>query len=396
MTGPAFRHDPVRTVLPLSPSPTPQVRWTTEPAVCGYVQLAHRDTRTGADIPVPVCASPVAVPGVGVVVGTYDGRVRFYERSLAKVYWERQVGGPVYAPLVADHVRRRVVVSTTYGHVAALDLRGLFAWQVETGSAVHAAPAVVPAADLLVVATFGSRCLGLDLATGEVRFTRDLPRPWHAAYGGSAAARDAYASPVSTEDGGVVVACAEHVLCLEPDGSVRWQHEIGHAVKASPAVLGGRGLVAVCSVNGQCLLLDTASGQPRGAVDLGGKVVASPAVSGDFLVVGTQDGTAHGIDVTAPRLAWRAAGYAPREYTSFTVLPDGDFAAVTAGGNAVGLRRADGRFLWETSQLLGLAEHDPAMDVTPVVSPDGSMYCGSYSGVLYHHRFRPTADEEQR
>ena len=61
-------------------------------------------------------------------------------------------------------------------------------------------------------------------------------------------------------------------------------------------------------------------------------------------------------------------------------------------GDLVALEVEDGRFRWETTQLLGLSEHDPAIDITPVAEPDGSMYSGSYSGVLYHHRFRPQAD----
>ncbi|KAF0646851.1 hypothetical protein K701_26500 [Streptomyces fradiae ATCC 10745 = DSM 40063] len=393
--APRFRHDPLKGILPLRPDGGTTVRWDTEPVVCGHAELLHHGDRDGAGIPVPVCASPVAVPGVGTVVGSYDGRVRLYDRTLTKAYWHVRLGGPIYSSLVADRSRRRVVVATTSGEVACVDLRGTVIWRTQTGAGIYATPTLLPEADLLVLTAFDSRCLGIDLATGTVRFARDLPRPWHAGIG-SAAHRDAYASPATTADGNAVVACAEYVLCLRPDGTETWRYEAGHTIKSSPVVLTGRDEVAVCPVDGRCLFLDSGSGVLRGVAELGGKVVASPAASGRFLVVGTQDGTAHGIDADRRSVVWSAPGYGPREYTSFTVLPDGGVTAVVSRGNAVGLRPEDGRFLWETSQVLGLADHDPAMDVTPVPAPDGSMYGGSYSGMLYHFRFRTAETAKER
>jgi len=76
-------------------------------------------------------------------------------------------------------------------------------------------------------------------------------------------------------------------------------------------------------------------------------------------------------------------------------MPDGNLIATSSRGNIIGRRRDDGGFLWETSQRLGLPDHDPAMDITPMAGPDGSMYCGSYSGVIYHFRFQPLDGELQ-
>ncbi|MBC7272226.1 MAG: PQQ-binding-like beta-propeller repeat protein [Streptomyces sp.] len=389
---PRFRHDPRRSVLPLGRGDAPPTRWEVEPQVCGYRKLVHH--RRQETIPVPVCASPVLVPGVGAVVAGYDGYVRLHDRSLSKVYWERRLAGPVYASLVVDRSRRRIIAATTHGQVACLDLRGRPVWSVETGAPLYATPLVLEGADLLVLAAFGSRCLGLDLSTGDLRFTRELPRPWQAAHGGSAAHRDPYASPVATAAGDAVVACAEHLVCLTPDGRERWRHDVGATIRSSPAALHDLDQVVVCSVDGRCHFLDTAAGRAVGAVPLGAKVVSSPAVSGDVLVAGTEDGTAFGVDIHRRAVRWSAPGYGARSYTSFTVLPDGSFGAVVGRGNAVSLDRDDGRFRWETSQLLGLPEHDPAMDTTPVAGPDGSMYAGSYTGMVYHFRFRPAAAEE--
>lgn len=368
------------------------VHWDREPSLCGVRRFTHRRGSAGDDIAVPVCATPAVVTGVGVIVGGYDGRIRLLDGALQHEFWQRRLDSAIYAALAVDHVRQTVLVAATRGEVACLDLRGRERWRVDTGREFYARPVVLPAADLLVLSAFGSRCLGLDVVTGALVFDRELPRPWSSQFDERAAHRDPYASPVVNADETVVVCCAEHVLCLAPDGSEVWRREIGHAIRSSPVALHDAGELAVCAVDGRCRFLDAGSGAEIAAVDIGAKVVTSPAVSGGTVIVGATDDSVVGIDIAAHRVRWRAKG-APRDHSSFSVLPGGDFVATTSRGNAVARRRDNGAFLWETSQLLGLAEHDPAMDTTPMAAGDGSMYCGSYSGMLYQFRFRPKSDD---
>ncbi|MEU1513188.1 PQQ-binding-like beta-propeller repeat protein [Streptomyces sp. NPDC005811] len=383
--APAFRHDPTKSVLP---GPTARVLWDREPAVCGYRRLSYR-TSIGEDIPVPVCATPAVVGAAGVVVGSYDGWVRLYTPDLADVCWEHRLPAPVYAPLLVDQTRSTVLATAVDGTVVCFGLDGDVVWRTRVDASIYATPTVLPEADLLVVAGFGSRLAGLDLGTGEQAFARGLPSPWHAGAGGSAAVRDPYASPLALPGGDFVVGCAEHALRLTAAGNQVWLRDIGHSVRASPAFAAATGEVVVCAVDGGCRFLNVEDGRETGVIILGGKVTASPAVSGHMLAVGTQRGPALGIDLANHAIAWSAPGSAPRDHTSFTVLPNGDFAVTAENGDVVACSRADGRFLWETSQLLGLANQDPALDTTPVAAPDGSMYCGSYTGVLYRFRFRP-------
>ncbi len=358
--------------------------------MCGYRRLSR--VIDGHEVAVPICATPVAVSGVGVVVPAYDGTVALYSRDLGKRYWQLRLDGPVYASPVVDHRRATLVVATTSGTVAGVDLKGRTSWTATVGQPVFATPTVVPAADLLVLGLFGSVCVGLDLETGAERFRRRLPEPWSARYGGSAAFRNPYASPVATGAGTIVVASAEHLVALGPDGATQWGLEVGHAVRASPVALHDHGEVAVVGVDGRCRFVASDTGRLLAELDLGGKVTASPAVSGGTLAIGVAGGDALGIDVTTRSVRWTSPLRAPRDHTSFTVLPDGAFAATGGRGNIIALGADDGRFRWESSQLLGLSEHDPAIDTTPVVEPDGSMYSGSYSGFLYHHLFRPSDD----
>ncbi|WP_157902493.1 PQQ-binding-like beta-propeller repeat protein [Frankia sp. KB5] len=334
----------------------------------------------------------MAVSGVGAVIPAYDGTIRLCSRDLGKQFWQLRLDGPIYASPVVDHRRQCVAVATTTGTVASVNMRGRMSWTVEVGHPVFATPTVVPAEDLLVLALFESVCVGLDLGTGAERFRRRLPQPWSVRHGGSAAFRDPYASPVTTSSGTIVVACAEHVVGLTPDGSMKWELEVGHAVRASPVALHDRDEVVAVGADGRCRFMSADTGHLLGKVDLGGKVTASPAVSGGILAVGVAGGDVHGVDVASRSVRWTVPNQAPRDHTSFTVLPDGAFVATNGRGNIVALCADDGRFRWESSQLLGLAAHDPAIDTTPVVEPYGSMYSGSYSGVVYHHLFRPVVD----
>ncbi|MBM0275410.1 outer membrane protein assembly factor BamB family protein [Micromonospora tarensis] len=383
---PAFRHDPVKSVLPGRAGEP--VDWTAEPAVCGHRRMRYDNRTLGRSIAVPVSATPAVVAGVGVVAASDDGFVRLLDPTLRKEYWRIRLTSSVYASLVVDRRRRHVVVAATNGELACVDLRGRLVWSATAGAPVCATPTVLPAADLLVVAAFHSRCLAVDLGTGRVVFEHALPRPWHAEHDGVASYRDAYASPAATAAGTAIVCCAEHVLCLGSDGTERWRTELGHPVKASPVALHETGEVLVCTVDGRCLLLDAETGEIRRQAALGSKITASPAVSGGVAAVGLQHDVTVGLDVRSLREVWRSDQGGPRSYTSVTVLPSGDFVATTGRGNMLCLGRRDGAFRWESSQVLGLPDHEPAMDITPVAAPDGNAYCASYAGDLYRFRFR--------
>jgi len=388
----AFRHDPGKFVLSIGRGSFAESDWGCEPAVCGYRRLIHHSHQRDADIPVPVCAAATVVMGAGVLVSAFDGYVRFLSPQLDHVFWERRLDAAIYASPVVDLARRHLIVAATSGLIVCLDLRGRTVWSFKSGSPIYATPTVSPQADIVVFATFHSRCFGLNLATGALIFDRDLPRPWYAACGGSAAQRDPYASPATTSSGALIICCAEEIICLSPDGTDRWRRHIGCGIRSSPAALHATDEVVVGAVNGHCLFLDGETGQIVADISLGAKITASPAVSGGYVVFGASDDQAFGLSLNTHAIVWKCAHGAPRDHSSYSVTPAGDFIATVSRGNVVCRRPCDGAFLWETSQLLGLPDHDPIMDTTPIAAANGSLYCASYSGVLYHFRFAPQND----
>jgi len=384
---PSFRHDPVKLVL--GDAPSASMRWDKEPALCGYTKLAHLNERLNKEYAVPVCATAIVAPGAGVIVASYDGRVRLFSADLSETIWEDRLNGPIYATPLALVDRGLAIVVSTNGEAVAFDRTGKRVWRTEIGQPVYASPTFAPGADVAVFCAFGSRCFGLDAETGATEFAIELPRPWSHALGGKAAHRDPYASPIVTSRGHIVVCCAESVLCLSADGTLLWQRTLDASIRASPAFLSATEEVAVAAVDGRCALLDAETGKTAHEWSVDAKVVASPAVSGEFVVFGSADGDATCVHGPTRALAWRRSQSSPKDHSSYSVTPAGDFIATNERGNILCVRAQDGRFLWETSQLLGLAEHDSAMDTTPVAAGDGSMYCGSYAGFAYYFRFQP-------
>lgn len=392
---PIFRHDPAKSVL-TGGRCHGSFRWDQEPAVCGYTRLTFRKNENTAPIDVPVSASPAIVAGVGVVVASDDGFVRLLDLSLKKAFWWIRLKASIYASLVTDRRRRHIFVADTKGTVVCVDLRGEVVWTRSLDHGVLATPTVLDDAGVLVICTLYWRCVGLDMATGERVFDQPLPRPWHTAYSGLAAHRDAYASPAVGPGGRIVACCGEHAVGVDADGTERWRTDLDAALRASPVVLGGTGRVAVFGVDGRCSVLDLDNGRVLATLSLGSKLTASPAVSGRVLAVGLQGGVTIGIDHLEFQEAWRSDQGAPRSYTSWSTLPSGDFVCTNDRGNALCLDARTGAFRWESSQLLGLPDHEPQMDITPIAAVDGSMVCASYHGDVYRFAFRSGSYDANR
>jgi outer membrane protein assembly factor BamB len=368
---------------------SPPVDWKTEPVVSSYVRLLYKHPRSGADIPVPVCSTPAIITNVGVVVAGYDGGVRLFSPDLQKLYWQLKLRQPVYASVVFDSERHRIIVSDTSGMVVSLNLSGEVIWTASLGSAIYATPAVLPGPDILAVACFEGRCAGVNLASGQIVFEAVLPKPWFAKVAPVVARRDPYASPVASPTGHILICAADTVSNLDPTGQVSWRRVLNGTIRSSPVVLAACGVVVVACVDGSCTFLDCSTGDEMGSVSLGDKITASLAGVGTIAAVGTASGKVFGLDGDRRTVIWSEDHGSPFEYSSFTVLPDGTFICTNALGNVIARNWRDGRFLWETSQLLGVTELAPRVDITPIADPEGFMYGASYMGAVYRYRFRP-------
>lgn len=152
-------------------------------------------------------------------------------------------------------------------------------------------------------------------------------------------------------------------------------------------------MVVIATVAGECYLLNLGSGAQESCIELDSKVTASGALSGDRVAIGTTSGRVSCIDLRKRQILWEAQHGAPRSYTSFTLSPENDFIATSLDGNVICRDSLTGKFLWESSQVMGLPDHETPMDITPVASVSGRMYCASYRGDLYEFSFDQREEE---
>ena len=204
----------------------------------------------------------------GIAVGTFDrelGGVFAWDRVSAELLWH--VAGPQVNSINASPVIAGGVVYLVNGatEVLALDLlTGERRWRVKLDPLGHewnlaslGTPAL--ADGVLVVPTLAGDLFALDLVAGRTLWrARGTPSPLRAIHYRGKDERGFAASPVIT-------------------GSIVWTVDLAGRLSA----------------------LDLLSGASLWQHDLGVPVLASPAVSGDWLVVASYDGTVHAFARTA-------------------------------------------------------------------------------------------------
>ncbi len=381
-----FRHNPNKYTLKPHRRPS-KIVWKKEPAVTGHRQLRYHNRKLNRMISVPVSASPAIIRDFGVILASDDGFVRFFRTGLDKEFWRLRLPSSIYASLVVDPVAEQVLVAATSGLITALDLRGKIRWQKEVGTPIFATPALQIDLRRLGIGAFGHKAISLDLDTGNTIFKYDLPPPWYENYGGKSAYRSPYSSPEFSINGDLIVCCGHTVVCLKSNGTPRWQVNLSAEIKSSPVICERTDTVAIATVSGDCHLIGLIDGHEKICVTLDAKIISSGALSKGILSLGTTSGTVFGIDIKLGSIKWRQTFGAPKSYTSFTLNPEGDFIATNFDGNAICRNAETGAFMWESSQVLGLPDHETAMDITPVVGTSGHMYGASYDGNLYEFMF---------
>jgi len=381
-----FRHDPSARIRLGVEANLQQFDWLTEPVMTAHRQFTYKNKTEGKEFAVPISATPVVIEGVGLLVVSDDGYIRFMDFKFAKVFWEHRLSASIYSsPVFAPEIDA-VIVASTNGKIVALSLNGTLKWQINTEDPIYAS--VVISQHRLFVACFNRAFHAFDVHTGKVCFSLKLNPSWSVAAGGIASFRDPYATPCVQRDGSVVVACGESLTCYSPDGEPNWQTYMQAGIRASPASSHSTDRVMVGLVNGDVVVLNGRNGNEVARISTNAKIVHSPAISNDIACIANERGDVLGIDLVRLSIVWAYQAGTEMDYTSITLSPAGDFVFVTKRGNAICVGAIDGKFLWETSQHLQLANHEREMHTTPIITRSGMMFCGSYSGSLYRFNFR--------
>lgn len=262
----------------------------------------------------------------------------------------------------------KVIFGSGDGNVYALDATtGAKRWAFKTGEVVHASPAV--ANGRVYIGSWDTFFYAIDEATGgeKWRFKTGDDFNIHNQTG--------IQSSAAVADGMVFFGARDaHLYALNATtGAKAWDFSTkGSWVIASPAVRGGHLFVGT-SDTGLMFDFDAKTGKLTATTDLKGwPLFSSPALSGDMLYVGSMRGEMHAIDVKTHAPAWQFA----------TEASKGAAAVSKPNGSADWEKLFDSAFYDDGVggylKLLGLG----AFLASPVVA-DGVVYAGSTDGNLY-------------
>lgn len=274
-------------------------------------------------------SSPFVAGGVGggglaqrdniVFVGSDDGSVRAWTIE-GDFRWQFRTDGPVESSPIA--VDGTVYVGSRDGRLYALSGdAGEFVWQwpaegEEPVGAIRSSPAV--SGDLVYVGSDDGNVYAVDRTSGEER--------WRHATGGAVRV-----APV-VSDGVVYVASDDqnvHSVDAEngrPVGMVQYRFDA--PLRASPAVADGQLYVA----NRIYLVaVDIETGSDVWSMPTGREITASPVIAGDYVYVGSTDGTVYAVH--------RHEGSTPQREPAWTFETGGEITtspALVTGAVIVG------------------------------------------------------------
>ena len=201
----------------------------------------------------------------------------------------------------------------------------------------------------------------IDRATGKGR--------WKYTTGG-----EIYSS-AAVVDGRVLFGSYDNSLhCLDEAGKFQWKFETQGYVHCAPAVVEGIAFIAGCDEHLRGL--DIKTGQQKIELPLETYLIASPAIVGDILYVGTYGSEVLAVDWKKKEVAWRyASGNGEFPFHSSAAVTD---TLVVVGGRdklVHAINRETGKKAWTFATRA-------KVDSSPVVVGD-RVFIGSNDGNLY-------------
>lgn len=286
----------------------------TDSGVAMALDAETGDTLWRHDLGSPSDSSP-AVAGDLVYLGTRDHRMVALDIATGQPRWERDLGNIVLgSPIVVDGT---LYIGSTNGNLEALDAAtGGPRWSVDVNGWVVGHPASDGA--VVVAASLGERFITADpdtgrrrlvfhsgtpvaggpvLAEGRAYFTTNLGAVW-------AVDPSAVSRPFSRFAYVAKFNFFAWRLRSDPPrqtGSL-WVGSARGKVKFSPVF--AEGILMAVNESSRVTAFNTADGSVAWAEEISGEVVAEPIVAGNTLVLGTTDGTLHGLDVVTGAPQW--------------------------------------------------------------------------------------------
>lgn len=226
--------------------------------------------KTGSEIK----SSPVVVGG-RVLIGSYDQHLYCLSARDGSVLWKVRTDGPVHAtPSVYGDTVFITGCDEVFRAIRIVDGKQIF--QVASGAYTGASPALRNGAAFY--GTFNNDVIMVSLADHRIGWRYQHPQrkfPF-------------YSSAAVTANRIVVGGRDKIVHGLNMTGKAEWTFATNARVESSPAISGDR--VFVGSNDGRLYVLNLGTGAKVWEFNAGAPLSASPAIANGRLVIGSQDG----------------------------------------------------------------------------------------------------------
>ncbi|HJZ81821.1 MAG TPA: PQQ-binding-like beta-propeller repeat protein, partial [Pyrinomonadaceae bacterium] len=219
-------------------------------------------------------SSPVVV-GDRVLIGSYDQHLYCLSTRNGSVLWKLRTDGPVHStPSIAGGTAYIAGCDEVFRAIQIADGKQIF--QVASGAYTGASPALGGGAAFY--GTFNNEVLMVNLAEHRIAWRYQHPQrkfPF-------------YSSAAVTANRIVVGGRDKMVHGVSTAGKGLWTFATNARVESSPAIAGDR--VFVGSNDGRLYVLNLDTGAKLWEFNAGAPLSASPAIASGRLVIGSQDG----------------------------------------------------------------------------------------------------------
>ena len=219
-------------------------------------------------------SSPVVV-GDRVLIGSYDENLYCLSARNGSLIWKFKTNGPVHStPGITDGMAFIAGCDELFRAIRISDGKEVF--NVSSGAYTGASPAL--RGGLAFYGTFDNEVLGVSLAERKVNWRYEHPErkfPF-------------YSSAAVTSTRVVIGGRDKMVHGLTLQGKAAWTFATRARVESSPAIAGDR--VFVGSNDGRFYVLSLSNGTKLWEFNAGAPLSASPAIANGRIVIGSQDG----------------------------------------------------------------------------------------------------------
>ena len=219
----------------------------------------------------------------------------------------------------------------------------------------------------------------------DIKTTIDIKKIWSAKLGADAEFLRVMLQPAG--DGNRIYAASRdgNVIAFDPEtGKQAWKTELDTELSAGPGV--GEGILAVGTADGSVIVLDASNGSERWRVNLGGETLSAPLIFDDTVIVATIDNRLRALRAFDGSERWIVEQSTPLLTMRGSASPAMAGNSVVAGfdnGRLMAVDLDSGDVLWDTvlAPPSGRSDLERLSDIDGQISVVGQdIYAGGYQG----------------